>query len=264
MIAYSLSRAASLPGRSIEFAQPLAVAVEPARLARPQQRRVDQPPLVDALAVAAEDQAARRAMTSPCQRPSASVAEQVEPLGGAVRGLDRAVRVGVEPGRQRAGDRRLLDDIGIADLAGQRLQPAALHPRLLQQVAQIVAGALAAVMLGEDRIAQRRIEAIGLERRVVLQIDRLGVAALQPVERRLRDVEKPLFDQRSHLAEEEGQQQRADVAAVDIGVGHDDDAVIARLVGVEILAADAGAERLDQRADLGRATASCRSGRARH
>src|SRR4029077_12918184 len=44
----------------------------------------------------------------------------------------------------------------------------------------------------------------------------------------------------------------ADMAAVDIGVGHDDDAVIARLVGVEILAADAGAERLDQVADLGR------------
>src|SRR6266480_8018170 len=42
------------------------------------------------------------------------------------------------------------------------------------------------------------------------------------------------------------------MAAVDIGVGHDDDAVIARLVGVEILAADAGAERLDQGPDLGR------------
>src|SRR5579862_1344093 len=43
------------------------------------------------------------------------------------------------------------------------------------------------------------------------------------------------------------------MAAVDIGIGHDDDAVIARLGGFEILAADAGAERLDQGADLGRA-----------
>src|SRR5258707_2110601 len=42
------------------------------------------------------------------------------------------------------------------------------------------------------------------------------------------------------------------MAAVDIGVGHDDDAVIARLRRLEILAADAGAERLDQGADLGR------------
>src|SRR6266446_3363484 len=42
------------------------------------------------------------------------------------------------------------------------------------------------------------------------------------------------------------------MAAVDIGVGHDDDAVIARLLDLEILAADASAERLDQGADLGR------------
>src|SRR6266550_1750014 len=42
------------------------------------------------------------------------------------------------------------------------------------------------------------------------------------------------------------------MAAIDIRVGHDDDAVIARLRRLEILAADAGAERLDQGADLGR------------
>src|SRR5690349_4944922 len=42
------------------------------------------------------------------------------------------------------------------------------------------------------------------------------------------------------------------MAPVDIGVGHDDDAVIARLLCLEILAANTGAERLDQRADLGR------------
>ena len=38
--------------------------------------------------------------------------------------------------------------------------------------------------------------------------------------------------------------------AVDVGVGHDDDLVIAQLVDVELVAADAGAERGDQRADL--------------
>ena len=60
------------------------------------------------------------------------------------------------------------------------------------------------------------------------------------------------LDQFRHLAVEEGEQQRADMGAVDIGVGHDDDLVIAQLVGVEFLAADAGAERGDQCADLGR------------
>src|SRR5262249_61037532 len=40
------------------------------------------------------------------------------------------------------------------------------------------------------------------------------------------------------------------MGAVDIGVGHDDDLVIAQLVWVELVASDTGAERRDQRADL--------------
>src|SRR3546814_2133311 len=62
----------------------------------------------------------------------------------------------------------------------------------------------------------------------------------------------PVLDDLGHLAIEEGEQQRADVRAVDVGVGHDDDLVIAQFCKVEFVA-DAGAERLDQRADfLGR------------
>ena len=52
-----------------------------------------------------------------------------------------------------------------------------------------------------------------------------------------------------HLAEEEGEQQRADVAAVDVGVAHQDDLVVADLGDVELLA-DAGADGRDQRLDL--------------
>ena len=40
------------------------------------------------------------------------------------------------------------------------------------------------------------------------------------------------------------------MGAVDVGVRHDDDLVVAQLVDVELLVADAGAERGDQRADL--------------
>ena len=39
----------------------------------------------------------------------------------------------------------------------------------------------------------------------------------------------PAGDQLRHLAIEEGQQQRGDMRAVDIGVGHDDDALIAQI-----------------------------------
>ena len=41
------------------------------------------------------------------------------------------------------------------------------------------------------------------------------------------------------------------MGTVDIGVGHDDDLVVAQLADVEIIAADAGAKRGDERADLG-------------
>jgi hypothetical protein len=49
----------------------------------------------------------------------------------------------------------------------------------------------------------------------------------------------PRSTELGHLAVEEGQQQRADVGAVHVRVGHDDDAVVAQLVGVEVVAARA-------------------------
>ena len=67
---------------------------------------------------------------------------------------------------------------------------------------------------------------------------------------RLRDVDETLLDQLRHLTEEERQQQRANVRAVNISVGHQNDLVIAQLRGVEILFADAGAERHDERFDF--------------
>ena len=63
------------------------------------------------------------------------------------------------------------------------------------------------------------------------------------------DVDAAGVDERLHLPEEEREQQRADVAAVDIGVGQDADLVVAPLLDVELLA-DAGADRRDQRLDL--------------
>jgi hypothetical protein len=58
------------------------------------------------------------------------------------------------------------------------------------------------------------------------------------VQRRLGDEEVAAVDQLAHLTVEECQQQRADMRAVDVGVRHDDDLVVAQLVGVELLTAD--------------------------
>ena len=52
-----------------------------------------------------------------------------------------------------------------------------------------------------------------------------------------------------HVTVEEGQQERADVGTVDIGIRHDDDLVVADLGDVEILG-DAGAQCYDQHGDL--------------
>ncbi len=64
------------------------------------------------------------------------------------------------------------------------------------------------------------------------------------------------LDDLGHLPIKKGEQQRADMGAVDIGVGHDDDLVVAQLGDVEAfdigVAPDAGAKRGNQRADLGR------------
>src|SRR3989344_884153 len=55
------------------------------------------------------------------------------------------------------------------------------------------------------------------------------------VERRLGDVEVSGGDELEEVAVEEGEQQGADVRAVHVGVGHDDDAVVAQGGDVELL-----------------------------
>src|SRR5690606_9975157 len=69
-------------------------------------------------------------------------------------------------------------------------------------------------------------------------------------ERRLRDVHLAGFDELRHLPEEERQEKRSDVRSVDVRVGHDDHLSIAKPGKVEIVAADARAERRDDRLDL--------------
>ena len=68
----------------------------------------------------------------------------------------------------------------------------------------------------------------------------------------MRNVQIAALDQLGHLAVKECQQQGADVAAVHVSIGHDDDLVIPHLVGVEIFRADPGPKRGNQGADFSR------------
>ena len=83
----------------------------------------------------------------------------------------------------------------------------------------------------------------------------LGFLALpDQVERRLGDVNIAALHQLRHLAIEKREQKRANMRAVHVRIGHDDDFGIAELGDVEIILADAGAQRSEYRLALARQT----------
>ena len=98
---------------------------------------------------------------------------------------------------------------------------------------------------GLDPRGQEEVLELALGHEVLLDL-----ALLHLEERRLRDEEVARLDDLVHVAEEEGQEQRADVGAVHVRVGHQDDLVIAELREVELLGADPRPHRRDEQTDL--------------
>ena len=91
-----------------------------------------------------------------------------------------------------------------------------------------------------------------------------GLASLrEPIKRRHRQVQMAARDQPRHLAIEEREEQRGDVRAVDIGVGHDDNALVAQIF-VAVSRARAAAERLHQIGQFLILLAACPTPRLRH
>ncbi|GIW42318.1 MAG: hypothetical protein KatS3mg076_2895 [Candidatus Binatia bacterium] len=88
-----------------------------------------------------------------------------------------------------------------------------------------------------------------VEGRVVLQVA-FRLALLDAVERWLRDVDVPSLHQLRELPVEEGEKKRPDVRPVDVGVGHDDDRVVAKLGEIPVFPADARPQGGNQEADL--------------
>ncbi|EXI74902.1 MAG: hypothetical protein AW07_01513 [Candidatus Accumulibacter sp. SK-11] len=101
----------------------------------------------------------------------------------------------------------------------------------------------------QHRSLERQRQQELLQRLVVLDVA-LDLAVLDFVERRLGDVDVSPLDQLRHLPVEEGQQQGADVRSVDVRIGHDDQAVIAQLLGFVLVLADSRTQRGDQGDDL--------------
>src|SRR5215469_9733022 len=145
------------------------------------------------------------------------------------------------------------DHVALLGAALQRLE----HPIVIQRPARQglkrrafdFARLLALAEAYRNRLASEVGQVI-LQRCLVLEIALL-LALFGAKQRGLRDVEIAIFDYFGELAEEKSQQQRTDMGAVHIGVGHDDDAVVAQLLDI-LLAAHTHSQGRDQRAQLGR------------
>src|SRR3989337_161137 len=70
------------------------------------------------------------------------------------------------------------------------------------------------------------------------------------IERRSGNVDKIVLDKRWHVAIKKCEKQRTDMRAVDVGVGHDNDLVIAQFFEVEIVNSNSTAKGRNHRADL--------------
>ncbi len=135
-----------------------------------------------------------------------------------------------------------------------RIRCVGVHRRIPQLVVVHLAEALVAldrIVLGQSLadgqpgLAQSIPLAVGVG---VLGLD-LAAAPLELVQRRLGEEDVAVLDDRAHEPEQQRQQQRADVLAVDVGVGHQHDLVVAQPVDVELLL-HPGAEGADDRLDL--------------
>src|SRR5262249_7925953 len=169
--------------------------------------------------------------------------QRIKAPGNVLRRRCCVFGVGGHTGMQDAGDRGLLDYLAIV-AAVQSLQDIADGARLLDQVAEVAARALTAGGEAQSHRLDAGPDERTPESASVLEV-LLGLAARDLVERRLRNEEMAAVDQARHLPVEERQQQRSDMGAVDVGVGHDDDLVVAQLFGIELVAPDTGAERGD-------------------
>src|SRR4051794_17479892 len=138
----------------------------------------------------------------------------------------------------------------VAVRGAQRRRPPLVLLEQAREALPAVLGELELLALGVEHrealelVAEQHLLELGL----VLEVA-VVLALRELVERRLGDVDVAGLDQLVHLAEQQREDQRADVRAVHVGVRHEDHLVIAGLLEVELLA-DARAHGGDERLDL--------------
>ena len=146
----------------------------------------------------------------------------------------------------------MLDNRLISDFPCQSFDRGLYAPYALGKLAQLIALQHLAVMQGHSHALNTGFGQITLHRRVVFQVTLFRVTLFDAIQRRLRDIDIAAFDQFRHLTEEKGQKQSPDMTAIHIGVGHDDDFMVTRLVGIEFIAPDTRTDRGNQSPDFRR------------
>ena len=172
--------------------------------------------------------------------------DQVQAAGD---GIGDGLKVGIGlPGIKGTRKRGLLKNPARV-IGREGIKDAAELARAFDDAAQVGAGDFLARTKAQDGAFDAHVDQVILKPGLILDID-LRLTARDFVERGLGDVEVAAFDQFRHLAEEECQDQRADMRAIDIGIGHDDDLVVAQFLDVELIPPDAGAQCGDQGTDF--------------
>ena len=120
---------------------------------------------------------------------------------------------------------------------GQRVHFTELFDQLLQRV---IGNARCILIHVQAGVFQGGLGQVAIQCGIVLQV-LLLLATFHFVQWRLGNIDITALNQLRHLAEKERQQQGANVGAVHIGIGHDDDVVVAQFVDIELSAADATA-----------------------
>src|SRR5262245_18283147 len=93
------------------------------------------------------------------------------------------------------------------------------------------------------------VQDVLVEGRLILQVH-LRLPTLDLVEGWLRNMQIATLNDWPHVTEEKGQEQGTDMRPIHISVSHDDDAVIADLLNVKIVAANASSKSRDEYLNL--------------
>ena len=145
---------------------------------------------------------------------------------------------------QQSGYRRLLDHITMANLPRHLFDQTAGCHRIIGHIGQIRTCHLATTIDNQHRIFQTGCHQIDIKFALVFQID-FRLTTFRTEQRRLGNIQITLLDQRPHMPEEKRQQQCANMATVHIGIGHDDDLVIAHFIKLHFGIANACPNRRD-------------------